>query len=79
MNNADGTVSYWQFRDSNQSARAWWPGLDAGKGGVLEKMSKDGELVTVTGIDIGYTGTGAWPTLHILVASEVTRGGVPAR
>jgi hypothetical protein len=79
VNNADGSVSHWQFRDSTQSARYWWPGLDAAKGGVIEKMAKDGELVTVTGTDTGGSYTGRWPTLHVLIASEVTRGGVPAR
>jgi len=77
MNNADGSISHWQFRDS--SARYWWPGLDAAKGGVIEKMAKDGELVTVTGIDNGGSASGRWPTLHVLIASEVTRGGVPSR
>jgi hypothetical protein len=79
MNNADGSVSHWQFRDSTSSARFWWPGLDAAPGGVIEKMAKDGELVTVTGVDTGGSYTGRWPTLHVLIASEVTRGGVPAR
>jgi len=79
VNNADGSVSHWQFRDGLQSARYWWPGLDAAKGGVIEKMAKDGELVTVTGTDSGGSYTGRWPTLHVLIAHEVTRGGVPAR
>lgn len=79
VNNADGSVSHWQFRDSTKSARFWWPGLDAAKGGVIEKMAGDGEVVTVSGIDAGYGATGRWPTLHVLITSEVTRGGVPAR
>jgi beta-lactamase regulating signal transducer with metallopeptidase domain len=79
VNNADGSVSHWQFRDSTSSARFWWPGLDAGPGGVIEKMAQNGEVVTVTGIDLGGSYTGRWPTLHVLIASEVTRGGVPGR
>jgi len=79
INNADGSVSYWQFRGSTGSARYWWPGLDAAKGGVIEKMVKDGEIVTVTGTDTGGDLRGIWPGLHIFTASEVTRGGVPAR
>jgi beta-lactamase regulating signal transducer with metallopeptidase domain len=79
VNNADGSVSHWQFRGSTSSARFWWPGLDAGRGGVIENMVKNGEVVTVTGIDLGGSYTGRWPTLHVLIASEVTRGGVPAR
>jgi len=78
VNNADGSVSHWQFRDSTSSARYWWPGLDAAKGSVIEKMAKDGELATVTGTDTGGSYTGRWPTLHVLIAHEVTRGGVPA-
>jgi hypothetical protein len=78
VNNADGSVGYWQFRDA-LSARYWWPGLDAAKGGVIEKMVKDGEVVTVTGTDTGGDYRGIWPALHIFTASEVTRGGVPAR
>jgi len=53
--------------------------FDAAKGGVMERMTKDGEVVTVSGIDIGASVTGRWPTLHVLIASEVTRGGIPAR
>jgi hypothetical protein len=79
VNNEDGSVSHWQFRDTTQSARYWWPGLDAAKGGVIEKIAIDGEIVTVTGIDTGGSYTGRWPTLHVLITSEVTRGGVPAR
>jgi hypothetical protein len=41
VNNEDGSVSHWQFRDTTQSARYWWPGLDAAKGGVIEKKAKD--------------------------------------
>jgi len=78
VNNADGSVNYWQFRDA-QSARYWWPGLDAAKGGVIEKMVKDGEVVTVTGTGTVGDFRGMWPALHIFTASEVTRGGVPAR
>jgi beta-lactamase regulating signal transducer with metallopeptidase domain len=80
VNNADGTVSHWQFRDTQSSPYAyWWPGLDAAKGGVLKKIAEDGEVVTVTGIDSGGSASGRWPTLHYLLASEVTRGGIPAR
>jgi hypothetical protein len=76
VSNPDGSTSYWQFRNSNQTAMYWWPGLDAAKGGELEKMYKAGEIVTISGKDSGYAGR---PGLHILITSEVTRGGVPAR
>ena len=76
VTNSDGSISYWQFRNSTQSASFWWPGLDAAKGGELERMSKNGELVTVSGKDSGYAGR---PGMHSLITSEVTRGGVPSR
>jgi RimJ/RimL family protein N-acetyltransferase len=80
VNNADGSVSHWQFRNTQSSPYSyWWPGLDAANGGVLRKMAEDGELVTVTGSYDGPSASGRWPTLHYLLASEVTRGGVPAR
>jgi hypothetical protein len=75
-NNSDGSSTYWQFWGTNQNARFWWPGLDAAKGGVIEKMVNDGEFVTITGKDSGYTSRSS---MHVLYVSEVTRGGVPAR
>jgi hypothetical protein len=76
LNNPDGSVSYWQFRASTNSAMYWWPGLDAATGGVLDKMAKDGEVVTISGKD---TGASSRPGLHVMLASEVTRGGIPTR
>jgi hypothetical protein len=82
INNDDGSVSYWQFRGEsrspgNYSTFYWWPGLDAGKGGVLDTMAKAGEIVTITGTDTGPGYTGRWQGLHILNTLEVTRGGLP--
>jgi hypothetical protein len=74
VNNADGSVSRWQFRDG-AGRLYWWPGLDAGRGGAIDRMAEAGETVTVTGTDTGYSGRMA--TLHILFAREVTRGGKP--
>jgi hypothetical protein len=76
MNNPDGSVSYWQFRGSNGSAMYWWPGLDAAKGGVLDKMAEDGEIVTISGKETGPTSR---PGMHVIIANEVTRGGNPTR
>jgi carboxypeptidase family protein len=77
--NSDGTVSRFQFRGPENVGRNfyWWPGYDAAPGGMIDKMSKAGEYVTVSGYDSGYTSTGRNPGLHILTVSEVTRGGVP--
>jgi beta-lactamase regulating signal transducer with metallopeptidase domain len=75
-NNSDGSVTYWQFWGTNQNARFWWPGLDAAKGGVIEKMVNDGEVVTITGKDSGYSSRSS---MHVLYVSEVTRGGAPTR
>ncbi len=49
LNTADGGVSYWQFRGVDGNAMYWWPGLDAAKDGVLQKMYKDGEVITISG------------------------------
>jgi hypothetical protein len=77
--NSDGTVSRYQFRGPDNTGRNfyWWPGYDAAPGGMLDKMSKAGESVTVSGFDLGYTATARNPGLHILSVNEVTRGGVP--
>jgi hypothetical protein len=79
VNNSDGTVSRFQFRSPENAGRNfyWWPGYDAGPGGMIDKMSKAGETVTVSGFDDGYTATARNPGLHILSVNEVTRGGMP--
>jgi hypothetical protein len=77
--NSDGTVSRYQFRGPDNTGRNfyWWPGYDVAPGGMLDKMSKAGESVTVSGFDSGYIATARNPGLHILSVNEVTRGGVP--
>ena len=79
VNNSDGTVSRFQFRGPENIGRNffWWPGYDAAPGGMIDKMSKAGETVTVSGFDTGYTGGPRNPGLHILSVNEVTRGGEP--
>ena len=79
VNNSDGTVSRFQFRGPENIGRNfyWWPGYDAAPGGMIDKMSKAGETVTVSGFDTGYTGGARNPGLHILTVNEVTRGGEP--
>lgn len=79
VNNSDGSVSRFQFRGPENIGRNfyWWPGYDAAPGGMIDKMSKAGETVTVSGFDLGYTASARNPGLHILTVNEVTRGGVP--
>jgi hypothetical protein len=79
VNNSDGTVSRFQFRGPENIGRNfyWCPGYDAAPGGMIDKMSKAGETVTVSGFDSGYTGGPRNPGLHVLSVNEVTRGGEP--
>ena len=81
VNNSDGTVSRFQFRGPENVGRNfyWWPGYDAAPGGMIDKMSKAGETVTVSGFDSGYIGGPRNPGLRILTVNEVTRGGEPKR
>lgn len=74
VTNTDGTVSRWQFRPDDNHGLWWWPGYDAGPRGEIDKMSKSGEIVTITGTDSGGIGrTG----VRVLRVTEVTRGGIP--
>lgn len=78
VTNDDGTVSRYQFRGPDIGRNFyWWPGYDAAPGGMIDKMSKAGEMVTVSGYDNGYIGGPRNPGLHIFTVNEVTRGGVP--
>lgn len=79
VNNSDGTVSRYQFRGPENTGRSfyWWPGYDAAPGGMIDKMSKAGETVTVSGFDSGSAGGPRNPGLHVFYVNEVTRGGVP--
>ena len=73
--NADGTISRWQFRpDGNPNGFWWWPGYDAAPRGEIYKMSKAGEIVTISGTDSGAGGRNG---PRILRVREVTRGGLP--